>query len=108
MKSSAEKNKPDMKELASKILALGGACFMYASQGGFYAEYVIDANRVIHDGVTVGETVYKTDAFDDDDIISERELVFDTLEEALQKFTVKSKPLGECGFEPEFIPPPGC
>ena len=97
-----------MKELANKILALGGACFMTASQGGFFAEYVIDANRVMHNGVTVGETVYKTDAFDDDDIISEREIVFGSLEEALQKFTVKDKPLGECGFEPEPIEPPGC
>lgn len=95
-----------MKELANKILALGGACFMTVSQGDFNAEYAIGPDK--NGMIVVGETVYKTDAFDDDDIISEREIVFGSLEEALQKFVVNDKPIGECGFEPEPIEPPGC
>ena len=94
-------------ETASKIMALGGACFMTASRHGFYAEYDIDANKVFNNGVTIGETVYKSASFDEDDIVSEREEVFDTLEDALSRFLVNGKPIGECGMEPEFIPPPG-
>ncbi len=94
-------------KMASKIIALGGACFMTVSQSGFHAEYAIDANRVLNDGVTIGETVYKSAAFDDDEVISEREEVFSSLEDALTGFIVNGKPIGECGFEPEVIAPPG-
>lgn len=92
-----------MKTIVRQIKELHGFCHMETPEGQKPpAEYFVFQK----DGKTfVSEDVYGNG--EDEDATESREECFESVEDALKNFMVNGKPLCECGFEVEPIPPPG-